>query len=151
MFDMLLSLLGFKRGESLEKFLGRWSSLCRIEREGVLDAYSEQDLTSSPPDHLAQVALNLWRSNRHEDALVYYTRAIEQTPTDSSLLLNRGNLHFELGNISAAVADFERAMRGHPKLPNDIFVNYQLIQTLGEDSPILLAAIEKRREKRERA
>jgi tetratricopeptide (TPR) repeat protein len=151
MFDMLLSLLGFKRGESLEKHLDRYSSLCRIEREGVMDAYGEQDLTSSPANHLAQLALNLWRSNRHEDALVYYTRAIEQAPTDSSLLLNRGNLHFELGNVTAAVADFERAMRGHPKLPDSVFVNYQMVQTLGEDSPILLGLFERLRKKREEA
>jgi tetratricopeptide (TPR) repeat protein len=146
---MLLSLLGFKREESLDKHLDRYCNLAHIEREGVLDAYGELDLRSSSPDHLAQHALNLWRSNRHEEALIYYTRAIEEAPTDSGLLLNRGNLHFELGNVSAAVADFERAMVGHPKLPDAVFVNYQLIQTLGKDSPVLRGVIERRRKKRE--
>jgi tetratricopeptide (TPR) repeat protein len=89
--------------------LDRYSSLHRVEREAVLDAYGELDLTSSSPNHLAQTALNLWRSNRHEEALICYTRAIEEAPADSTLLLNRGNLHFELGNISAAVADFDHA------------------------------------------
>lgn len=149
MFDTLLRLLGFKRGESMERHLERYNRLAPVERDGVLDAYGEQDLSSSPPDQLAQTALNLWRSGKHEDALAYYDGAIQQAPTDSTLLLNRGNLHFELGKVSAAVADFERAMCGHPKLPDHIFVNYQMIQTLGEDSPILLAMFEKRRKQRE--
>jgi tetratricopeptide (TPR) repeat protein len=148
---MVLSLLGFKREESLEQHLNRYSTLAAVEREGVLDAYGEVDLGSSRLDYLAQIAINLWRSDRHDEALVWYTRAIDLAPDDSTLLLNRGNLHFELGNVAAAVADFERSMRGHPKLPDSIFVNYQMIQTLGQDSPILKAAIERGRQKREQA
>ncbi len=58
---------------------------------------------------------------------------------------------WELGNISAAISDFERAMSGTPKLPEHVFVNYQMVQNLGEDSPILKAVIERRRKKREQA
>ncbi len=149
MLDSILKLLGFKRRDSLEQHLEHYNRLSSSERDEVLDVYGKEDLRSSPPDQLAQSALNLWRNGRHKDALDYYNRAIELAPTDSTLLLNRGNLYFELGDISAAVIDFERAMHGKPKLPDHVFVNYQMIQTLGEDSPVLSSMIERRRQKQQ--
>lgn len=147
-----LKSLGFRREEGLEGYLERYIRLTPHQREAVLDSAGSENLSAFPPeDQLAQTALNLWRNGKHQDALDYYNRAIALAPTNSTLLLNRGNLNFELGNISAAVSDFERAMSGSPKLPEHVFVNYQLIQTLGEDSPILQATIERRRRKCEQA
>jgi tetratricopeptide (TPR) repeat protein len=150
MFDSLLKLLGFRPKESLAQHVDRYARLPRAQQDAVLDAYGEEDLSLFPAAQVGQSALNLWRSGRHEEALAQYNRAIALAPSDSALLLNRGNLHFELGNIPGAIDDFEQAVRGHPKLPDHVFVNYQMIQNLGEDSPVLLALIERRRKKRER-
>lgn len=151
MLNKLLKALGFRRKEGLDGFLDRYSHLAPNQREAILDAAGGEELGAFPPDQLAQTALNLWRSGKCENALDYYNRAIAIAPTESTFLLNRGNLHFELGNISAAVTDFERAMSGTPKLPEYIFANYHMIQTLGKDSPTLQTMIERRRKKREQA
>ncbi len=151
MLNKVLKALGFRREEGLDGYLERYNRLTPNQREAVLDATGHEDLSAFPPDQLAQTALNRWRNGKHQEALDLYNRAIALAPTDSTLLLNRGNLNFELGNISAAISDFERAMSGTPKLPEHVFVNYQMVQNLGEDSPILKAVIERRRKKREQA
>jgi tetratricopeptide (TPR) repeat protein len=149
--NKLLKAFGFRREEGLPGFVDRFSNLPANHQEAILDAASNEALTGSPPEQLAQTALNLWRSGKCVEALDYYNKAIALAPTDSTFLLNRGNLHFELGFISTALEDFERAMSGIPKLPEHVFVNYHLIQTLGEDSPVLQGVIERRRKKREQA
>lgn len=118
MLNKLLTALGFRRKEGLDGFLDRYTQLTPNQREAILDAAGGEDLSAFPPDQLAQTGLDLWRSGKCEDALDCYNRAIALAPADSTFLLNRGNLHFELGNISAAVADFKLAMSGTPNFQN---------------------------------
>lgn len=137
MLAHLLQSLGIQKGESLEVSIARYERLPQASRDAVRDAYLREDFSHAPEKQLAQEALRSWRAGDTSRALELYTRAIEQAPEDSILLLNRANLHAELGSITEALRDYERARAGHPRLPDQLFVMQEGLQTM---SPAALEA-----------
>jgi tetratricopeptide (TPR) repeat protein len=79
---------------------------------------------------LGREALRLWRAGQKLEALEFYGRAIDQSPEDSVLLLNRAHLLVELGNVSEALSDFKRARAGQPHLPDELFELEEGIQSM---------------------
>ena len=109
MLAHLLKLLGFRKGETLPSSLERYERLPKECRDAVRDSYLQEDFSHLPDERLAQDALRLWRAGQKLEALDAYGRAIEQSPQDSILHLNRAHLLLELGRFSEASSDFERA------------------------------------------
>lgn len=145
MYFKLLKMLGFRSDSSPKQQLDIYNTLKPEQQKAVVDAYTDEDFRYTPGTSDAQRALTLWRGGQREQALEAYDTAIEQLPKDSSLLLNRANLKFELGRYADAASDYDRAMQALPPLPPEVFVNYQMIQTLGIDSPVLKILAEKKR------
>lgn len=125
------------KDESLEACIAHYEQLPQESRDAIRDAYLQKDFSSAPQKRMAQDALRFWQAGQTLRALELYTLAIEQTPEDSILLLNRANLHTELGNINEALRDYERARDGHPRLPEQLFVMQEGLQTM---SPAALEA-----------
>ncbi len=148
MLNSLLNMLGFKRSDSIDKQVERLSNLTKGERKSIIDAYTGEDFSDLPAERLAQEALRLWRAGQRQQASKLYDHAIDRAPTDATLLLNRGNLRFELEDVQGAMADYERARQGFPKLPDDLFTVQRTVQTLGADSAVLKRLFEKRRNER---
>lgn len=51
------------------------------------------------------------------EAIAELDKAIEQTPANGSLFLQRGRLHWQAGNISACYRDYDEAQRLNPHSP----------------------------------
>ena len=147
MLEKIMEKLGLARSRSAGEYTDRYASLSPSEQEEVIEAYLSEDLASHPPKHLAQTALRLWKEGKAKEADQHYSAAISMTPSDSTLLLNRGNLYFELGRYEEAIADFEAAKKGTPLLPDHLLVNYNMIQMLGIDSPVLQGLAQKNKAK----
>jgi tetratricopeptide (TPR) repeat protein len=113
-----------------EACIAHYEQLPKESRKAVIDAYLQKDFSNTPQKRMAQDALRFWRAGQTLRALELYTLAIEEAPEDSILLLNRANLHTELGNITEALHDYERARAGHPRLPDHLFVVQEGLQTM---------------------
>lgn len=105
--------------------------------------FLEHDIAGGPAQERAQVGLRLWRSGQREQALNCYDQAVILAPEDSVILLNRACLRLELGRLEDAMQDFERAQRGHPKLPDYLFAGLDLWRAMPPEAR--QAWIEKRR------
>lgn len=148
MLDSLLKMFGFKRSDSINQQINKYEGLNREQQNSVVGAYVAEDFSNLPVEQIAQEALRLWRAGQRQQALEVYDRAITLSSENATLLLNRGNLQFELGNVPAAMSDYERAREGRPPLPEHIFTIQQMVKTLGPDSPVLKKMMEKRRNER---
>jgi tetratricopeptide (TPR) repeat protein len=98
---------------------------------------------------LRRKAETLLESKQFAGAVDCYSRAIELCPTNSHLLLARGRLFLELGNVPDAMADFEAAKRGYPKLREEVFLPHTLFKDV-QDDPDFLREFAKRRHQRSR-
>lgn len=143
MFARLLKSLGFRGDNTLEKNLAQYDRLNREQKDSVLNAYTKEDVGDVlPNEHLSQTALRLWKAGQRQQALQFYNKAVALAPDDAVLLLNRANLQVEMGNIPEALQDFERARLGKPRLPDYVFANQTVIQTM---SPQALEIFVKKR------
>jgi tetratricopeptide (TPR) repeat protein len=133
MLARLLQSLGFRKGDNMETGLECLERSSQESRDAVKDAYLRENV-SDALDRSAQEALRLWRSGQRLQALELYSRAIEGAPEDSILLLNRAQLQVELGNVSEALGDFERARAGHPRLPERVFVMQERLQSMSPEA-----------------
>ena len=118
------------KGYSIEDCIKRYDQSSQKDRDAVIDAYLQKDFSGNPVKQLAQEAHRLWRTGQKLQALEFFNRAVDQTPDDAILLLNRANLHTELGNVNEALHDFERARAGHPRLPEQLFGNQEGLQNM---------------------
>jgi len=142
MFARLLQTLGFRKSEGLECSLERYERLSQDSRDAVRDAYLRENFNHTPDEQSAQDALRLWRTGQKLEALEVYSRAIEQAPDNSVLLLNRANLHVELGNFNEALSDFARARTGRPRLPDHVFAIQEVLRSM---SPATLEILVQKR------
>lgn len=142
MFMRLLQRLGLREGDSFETCLRQFEHLSQEDRDAIREAYLQADFSAVPDKRLAQEALRLWRVGERLQALDLYGRVIDQSPEDSILLLNRAQLHVELGNVEEAMCDFERARVGRPRLPEHFFVMHDGLQSM---SPAALEAFVQKR------
>jgi tetratricopeptide (TPR) repeat protein len=133
MLARLLQLLGFRKGENMEICYERLERLSEESRDGIKDAYLRETL-SDALERSAQEGLRLWRSGRRLQALEVYSRAIEASPENSILLLNRAQLQLELGNVNGALRDFDRARAGQPRLPDRVFVMQEHLQSMSPEA-----------------
>ena len=144
MFSRLLEMFGFRKSDTAEEYVAKMERLSREQRAEIIDAYTKEDVSAVLPDeHISQTALRLWRAGQRQAALEFYNQAIAIAPDDAVLPLNRGNLQFELGNINEALADFERAKNGQPRLPEHLFATQTLLQAVSPQT--IQALIEKRK------
>lgn len=120
--------------ENFEACIAHYEQLPQESRDVIMDAYLQKDFSAAPQKRLTQDALRFWRTGQKMRALELYTLAIEQAPKDSILLLNRANLYTELGRVSEALHDYERARAGHPKLPEQLFVMQEGLQTMSPEA-----------------
>jgi tetratricopeptide (TPR) repeat protein len=88
----------------------------------------------SDGNKLAQEGLRLWQSGQRLQALEWYNLAIDLSPEDSILLLNRAQLQVELGNVTEALCDFEKARAGHPPLPEHLFIMQEGLQSMSPEA-----------------
>jgi tetratricopeptide (TPR) repeat protein len=93
---------------------------------------------------LKQKGETLLESKQFAGAVDCYSRAIELCPTNSHLLLARARLFLDLGKVPDAMADFEAAKRGYPKLREEVFLPYTLFKDV-QDDPDFLREFAKRR------
>jgi len=105
--------------------------------------FLEHNIDGGPAQEHAQVGLRLWRSGQRERALDRYDQAVILAPKDSVILLNRACMRLKLGRLEDAMQDFERAQRGHPKLPDYLFASLDLWRAMPSEAR--QAWIEKRR------
>ena len=115
--------------------------------EPSLDAERKHELEQqrdSEIRELKQKAEALLKSKQFAGAVDCYRRAIELHPTNSHLLLTRARLFLDLGNVPDAMADFEAAQRGFPKLREEVFLPYKLFKDV-QDDPDFLREFAKRR------
>lgn len=129
-----LTLFGFRRDDTPEKFIEKYSELSQAQKEAIKETYLRHDFEDRPAEQHSQAALRLWRSGQHEQALNHYDQAVALAPEDSVTLLNRACLKLELGRLEDAMQDFERAQRGHPKLPDYLFTSLDLWRTLSPEA-----------------
>jgi tetratricopeptide (TPR) repeat protein len=146
MLARILDMLGFRKEEGVEKYLERFGKLSPAERKSVIEAYVHEDVADSPSERCSQAALKFWRSGKREEALAQYMQAVSLAPNDSVIALNRAHLHLELGNLSEAVKDFERARQGVPRLPEQVFSIQAMLANMSPEAVQLF--IQKRRDQR---
>ncbi|XP_022815637.1 small glutamine-rich tetratricopeptide repeat-containing protein beta-like [Spodoptera litura] len=70
--------------------------------------------TRSEAEKLKNEGNEFMKSDRHQDALEKYTRAIELDPTNPVYFCNRAAAHFKLGDNEGAVADCTAALTLQP-------------------------------------
>lgn len=138
MFDKIMRAFGFSPDDNMRDAVHRNAALSSDQRAAVQNAYEQADsLGWDEADRLAQQAQAAWNAGDKSKALMLYNKAITLRPGDSTFLLNRGNLHFDSGNLDAAMADFEMARISQPPLPDEVFIKWQMVQSLGKDSPVI--------------
>lgn len=131
MLTKLFESLGFRKSDSADQFLEQYSQLSPDQKEAIIDTYIKQGVCpDSPGADINQKALQMWRLGHRQKALDYYNQAIVIAPNDAVLLLNRANLQVELGNVSEALHDYERARCGQPALPDRLFTMQRLLQNV---------------------
>ncbi|MFQ5696558.1 MAG: tetratricopeptide repeat protein [Terriglobia bacterium] len=83
----------------------------------------EQQVQENPED--AEVALRfalfLDEAQRWSEAARAYGRVLELAPENAEVLVKRGTVHFHLGRVEEAVADFERALALNPDQPRALY------------------------------
>ncbi len=89
------------------------------------------------------------RAGDSERALDAYNRAIEVGPKDYRPFLNRGNVHFQEGEISGAIRDYEAAAKRAPDAP-EIYYNLSIARGEAYDFEGQAAALAKARQVSER-
>ncbi len=65
---------------------------------------------------LRRQALSIAQQGNHLEAIVLFNYLIEQTPDNASDFNNRGLLHFRVGKLEQALADYDRALQLNPRL-----------------------------------
>jgi tetratricopeptide (TPR) repeat protein len=143
MFSKILNKLGVRSDAPVNEQLDAYNKADRELKDQLIETFLSEDFRSIAGADEGQLALQLWLGGKRELALTAYDAAIQKNPGESSLLLNRANLKFELGRYQEAVCDYELAMQATPSLPAELFVNYEMIQKLGIDSPVLKILSEK--------
>jgi tetratricopeptide (TPR) repeat protein len=83
------------------------------------------------------------RSADPERALLYYERAVWAAPGDYRPLLNRGNIHFQEGNFTQALRDYEAAAEKAPA--PEIYYNLALARAESYDFHGQVEALQKAR------
>ena len=80
-------------------------------------------LQANPKDVSALVALgNLYFDNQQcTDAIVYYQRALNETPNNPDVRTDMGICYYYTGNADRALQEFDRALKDDPKHSQTLF------------------------------
>jgi len=125
LYPLAFSLLGLG-------FLGYLDLMIKFTRPFVsANAYSQQSLmsqTDNHPTHLPSLinyyeqGETAYKARDYEQAVVDFTQAIQQDPTNTKAMINRGNAHYNLKDFEGAIADYNQALQINPHEVN-AFVN----------------------------
>lgn len=102
-------------------------------QEMLFEMYLESELPADSKDRIVQNAHRLWKQGDRQGALNHFNQALpvereDVTSSDDAItLMNRGNLHIELGNFEDSILDLEHAARIDPNLPTS---NSQVLKML---------------------
>jgi tetratricopeptide (TPR) repeat protein len=105
-------------------------------------------------EELLQLAIRASESNRHEDALTFLKRALEQTPNDGKLHYMLGAEHAQIGLYDRAAEEMAKAVELEPSLHTAHFqlgllhitsgrvqlaeAAWKALDTLGDTNPLYL-------------
>lgn len=91
----------------------------QIESQVVLAAPQ-----SSPPLSFYEQAVAFYAAGQYQDAVISFSRAIEQSPNNAELFARRGSTYLALNRLDQAARDFEQAMLLSERLARDGWLIY---------------------------
>ncbi|MEN9223756.1 MAG: tetratricopeptide repeat protein, partial [Thermostichus sp. BF3_bins_97] len=97
------SAVAYSQRASLHSYLGEW--------DAALADWSEAIRLDPSPAHYYNRGVTYYCADRYDEAIADLGRSLEAEPQQPNTLYNRGNALYELGEIKAALDDYDRAFR----------------------------------------
>ena len=93
-------------------------------------------LQTNPKDVTALVDLGntYYDAGQWNDAIGYYTRALNETPSNPDVRTDMGVAYFNSGNPDQALKEFDRALKDDPKHVQTLF-NVGVVKLTGKNDP----------------
>ena len=93
-------------------------------------------LQANPKDLSALIALGniYFDASQWTDAIVYYQRALDQTPANPDVRTDMGIAYFYSGDADRALKEFDRALKGDPRHVQTLF-NVGVVKLNGKNDP----------------
>jgi tetratricopeptide (TPR) repeat protein len=86
-------------------------------------------------DLLTSVGNVYYDAQQYPIAVDYYDRALKTRPSDSAVRTDMGTAYWYMGNVDAAITEFNKALTYDPNKPNTLF-NLGLVKLQGKKDTV---------------